>query len=73
MSRIMVGLLAAVGTAMSVLAGLAHGDFVWVIIGDAAVATGLAAYLALPSKKRSPRMAEYSSYVPRSPHCLSFW
>jgi hypothetical protein len=49
----MVGLLAAVGAAMSALAGLAHGDLVWLIIGDAAAATGLAAYLALPAQKKS--------------------
>lgn len=55
MPRGMVGLLAAVGAAMSALAGLAHGDLVWVIIGNAASATGLAAYLALlPQKKLLP-------------------
>jgi hypothetical protein len=48
MPRTMVGLLAAVGAAMSALVGLAHGDLVWVAIADAAAATGLAAYLALP-------------------------
>jgi hypothetical protein len=48
----MVGLLAAVGAAMSALVGLAHGVLVWPIIADAAAATGLAAYLALsPTKK----------------------
>ena len=51
MPRSMVGLLAAVGATMSALVGLAHGGLVWVIIADAAVATGLGAYLALPPKK----------------------
>ena len=52
MPRNMVGLLAAVGTAMSALVGLVHGDLVWAAIADASLATGLAAYLALlPEKK----------------------
>jgi hypothetical protein len=53
MPRTMVGLLAAVGTAMSALVGLAHGDLVWLIIADAAAATGLAACLALPANKKN--------------------
>jgi len=52
MPRSMVGLLAAVGAAMSALVAFAHGDFVWLAIADAAAATGLAAYLALPAKKK---------------------
>ena len=48
MPQSMVGLLAAVGTAMSALVAFVHGDLVWVVIADAAVAMGLAAYLALP-------------------------
>jgi hypothetical protein len=52
MPRSVVGLLAAVGTAMSALVAFAHGDLVWVTIADAAVATGLAAYLALPANKK---------------------
>ncbi len=52
MPRSMVGLLAAVGTAMSALVGLAHGDLIWVVLVDAAAATGLAAYLALPPQKK---------------------
>lgn len=52
MPRSMVGLLAAVGTAMSVLVGFVHGGLVWVIIADAAAATGLAAFLALPPNKK---------------------
>lgn len=51
MPRSMVGLLAAAGTAMSALVGLAHGDIVWVVIADAAVATGLIAYITAPFKK----------------------
>jgi hypothetical protein len=51
-SRSMVGLLAAVGTAMSALVAFAHGVLVYVIIADAAAATGLAAYIALPAPKK---------------------
>jgi hypothetical protein len=51
MPRRMVGLLAAVGTAMSVLVGLIHGGLILVMIIGAGAAMGLAAYLALPSKK----------------------
>jgi hypothetical protein len=51
MSRSMVGLLAAVGAIMSALVGLAHGDLVLTLIAGAGTASGLAAYLALPSKK----------------------
>jgi hypothetical protein len=54
MPRSMVGLLAAVGTAMSALAGLVHGDFALLIIAYAAAAAGLAAYLALPGNKKNP-------------------
>jgi len=51
MPRSMVGLLAAVGAAMSAIVGFAHTDLAWLIIADAAAATGLAAYLAAPPKK----------------------
>jgi len=51
MPRSMVGVLAAVGTAMSALVALAHGGLVWLLIVFAGAATGSAAYLALPSKK----------------------
>jgi hypothetical protein len=44
----MVGVLAAVGAALFALVGLVHGDLVWVTIVDAAAATGLAAYAAVP-------------------------
>jgi len=48
----MVGLLAAVGTAMSALVSFACGYLVWVMIAGAAVATGVAASLAIePIKK----------------------
>jgi uncharacterized protein HemX len=43
----MVGLLAAVGTAMSAIVGLTHGILVWLILAAAALATGLAACLAI--------------------------
>ena len=54
MPRSIVGLLAAVGTAMSALVAFAHGDLIWVTIADAAVATGLVAYMSAgssPEKK----------------------
>jgi hypothetical protein len=51
--NMVVGLLTAVGVAMSALVGLVHGDFAWAAIVDAAVATGLAAYLAITPKKIS--------------------
>jgi hypothetical protein len=53
MSRTMVGLLAAVGTAVAVLAGLVHGHLVLLAAADAGIASGLAAYLALPAKKNA--------------------
>jgi hypothetical protein len=54
MPRSMVGLLAAVGTAMSALVSFACGYLVWVMIAGAAVATGVAASLAIePIKKFS--------------------
>jgi len=63
-SRSMVGLLAAVGAAMSALVGIVHGDLVWVAIADGATATGLAAYLALPpSKKGLMPKAVYSHSI----------
>jgi hypothetical protein len=51
MPRNMVGLLAAAGTAMAALVSLVHGDLVPVMIVGGGSATGLAAWLALPSKK----------------------
>ena len=48
MPRSMVGLLAAAGTAMSALAGFAHGYIAWATIADATAATGLLAYLTAP-------------------------
>ena len=52
MPRSMVGLLAAVGTAMSAIVAFAHGDLIWLTIADAALAACLAAYLAAPSTKK---------------------
>ena len=49
MPRSMVGLLAAVGAAMSALVAFAHSDLISLTIAGAAIATGLAAYLALPA------------------------
>lgn len=65
MSRSMVvGLLAAVGVIMSALAGLIHGDLVPVLIAGAAAGSGLAAYLALPTSKKSPW---HSTFLPCTP------
>ena len=44
MPRSMVGLLAAVCTAMSALLGLAHGALFWIVMALAAAAAGLVAY-----------------------------
>ena len=49
MPRVLVGLLVAAGTVMSALVGYAHSDLAWVIIAEAGVATGLAAYVTVPS------------------------
>lgn len=50
--RSMVGLLAAVGAAMSALVGFARRRLVWAVIAEAAAATGLAAYgVLVPIKK----------------------
>lgn len=54
MPRGMVGLLAAVSAAMSAVISLAHGVLFWAAVVDAAAAAGLAAYLALPNKKKDP-------------------
>jgi hypothetical protein len=51
-----VGLLAAIGAAMSAVIGLTHGDVFPVMTAGTAAAAGLAAYLAIePSKKISGR------------------
>lgn len=50
MPRIMVALLAAASTAMSVFVGLAHGDIAWIAIADAVAAAGLVAYVTAPIK-----------------------
>jgi hypothetical protein len=54
MPRSVVGLLAAVGATMSVLAGLIHGYPEPFVVASAGIASGFAAYLALPPKKKSP-------------------
>ena len=52
--RALVGLLAAVGTAMAVLVALFHDDAAVVIMAlVAGSATGLGACLALPSSKKT--------------------
>jgi len=57
----MVGLLAAVGTAMSALVAFAQSDLVWLIILGAATATGLAAYAVAPLQKKSSDGTRISS------------
>jgi|HubBroStandDraft_4_1064222.scaffolds.fasta_scaffold3852072_1 hypothetical protein len=48
MPRSMVGLLAAVVTAMPMLAVLAHGALFWLILAEATFAAGLAAFGTAP-------------------------
>lgn len=55
MPRSVVGLLAAVGTAMSALVGLAHGYLIWLMIVAAALASGLAASLSHRANKKISR------------------
>jgi hypothetical protein len=75
--NVAVGLLAAVGSVMCALVGLAHGDLIGLLIADAAAATGLAAYLALPATKKfffnvSPSVSPLSSVAdPRGVRVLS--
>ena len=51
MPRSMVGLLVAVGTAMSALVAFAHGYLAGLIIAIAAVVAGTAAYVVAPYSK----------------------
>jgi hypothetical protein len=60
-SRSMVGLLAAVGVAMSALAGLVRGDVVLAMITCAGTAAGLAACFALPAQKKQPYVVTFRS------------
>ena len=46
-----VGLLAAVGAAMSMLVSVLHGAEVWPLVVSGTLVTGLAAYLAQPSSE----------------------
>ena len=52
MPRTVVGLLAAVGSAIYALVAFVHCGLTGVLIVAAASATGLAAYLTLPSSKK---------------------
>src|SRR3989442_14710777 len=67
--RSMVGLLTAVGVAMSVVASLAHGDLFWAAVVDAAAAAGLAAYLALPPTKKAHAVWCLQDLTLRNLHC----
>lgn len=64
MPRILVGLLAAVGSAMSALVAFTHGHLVGLTIADAAAATGLAAYLALPDNKKNLSVGHSPATMP---------
>lgn len=57
MPRYMVGLLAAVGAAMSAFVAFAHSSLIWVMIVIAA-ATGLAAFAASPLQKKFSRESD---------------
>ena len=54
MSRSMVALLAAVATAMLVLAALAHGALFLGMVADAVFANGLVAYVTAPALTKNP-------------------
>jgi hypothetical protein len=64
----MVGLLAGMGAAISVLAAFVHPVGILLIVaGAAGAATGLAGRLALPSKKRlapPPKKKELVAFCP---------
>jgi hypothetical protein len=65
MRRSMVGLLAAVGAAMAVFAALVVGSILLVIFAIAAgVATGLAAYMALPSPQEKALLVIGEHVIP---------
>ena len=49
--RTLLGLLAAVGSVASALVGLIHGSLLALTVCVAAIAAGLLAYAAAPSKK----------------------
>jgi len=53
----LVGLFAAIGAAMATLVGLAHGAYVWLLAVEAAIATGLAAYLACDTNKKKSSLS----------------
>lgn len=53
MSRSLVGVLAAIGAVMAVIAGLTRGALFWTDLVAAALATGLAACLASSPTKKS--------------------
>jgi hypothetical protein len=63
MPRSMAGLLAAVGTTVSVLAALVHGDLFLVAAATAGLAMGLSEYLPLPSKKTQAFLLGKASQV----------
>ena len=52
MPHVAVGLLAALGVALSSLLALVHGDLTSLIIVGSSSATGLAAYFAFPSPSK---------------------
>jgi hypothetical protein len=52
MTRSVVGLVAALGAVASALAGLLHGDWPPFMVISAGIATGAAAFWALPGPKK---------------------
>jgi hypothetical protein len=66
----MVGLLAAVGVAMSALVSFVHGDSLPFMIVGASGATGLAAYLAAPVQKKALVRDPPRGPAPQSLGCL---
>jgi hypothetical protein len=53
----MAGLLAAIGAAMSGLAGMPHGVPAWIALNLAAVAAGTLAYMTAPLQKTLSQLA----------------
>ena len=63
MPRYMVGLLAAVATAMAGLTAYAHGGLVGIVIVIAVAAAGLAAYAAAPPDSPSIALPAAASTI----------
>ena len=64
-NRVLIGLLAAVGTLASTVTGLVHGDLIGLAIGSATAAGGLVAFASASQKK--VRNVRFGLYI-RSSH-----